>query len=1086
MLSTRSNRLICGVSPAAKSLIAALVLAPTASCWLGDSALGPDGQVAQLTLVPTFSTQARNSLAGVGSLGFIVRRTDGSLVVADTVPVGIENRRVEYPIEVTYTPPMETFTMEFVLLDSNGDELFTGGPVEYTISDDEPSPSPLEVPVVYVGATGIVRGSVSVGGTGLDGVTVSLVGDLLSLTTTTAGGGAYTFLDVWAPGDYTVAISDLGEFFFAEASKSVSLGATQTAVVDFVGTSLARVCEGEYATVQEAYDATIPGGMIEICDGTHSVEGVVLDAPVTIQAVAGANPVLQTSTALSTVFLDGYTSGTVLIDGLTFDFTTPTGGTFATRSYAIRGTGTYDQLIVRNSTFNIGPVSRGSVLFFNNTVTGSEALVENSTFNGGVFGVAVFQAGPDPRLDVLNSQFSGNRLLYSAASGRVEGSTFENCGSGSCVSVSSGSSGVEVVSNTFAAPALTGDVGPDLNQVVRFTASTTGLIDNNIFEGCGFFECVFAAGVVTISNNEFTHVVPALGEFEFAAVISSFEGVDVTVANNTIHSCASFACYKIGDGTTITIRNETIGVPNGHGTQQVLNAGRNPEWTGVGNTIVFEDNVMTGSGVGNLADPATYPAQLGLGVYFGQVTANRNSFVQVGTGVDVGPEGTLIGRDNTFAQMVTAVGFVDAAATVDFRFNDFTGQITDIGFAGIGTNLTCNWWGNIAGPQNIEPSIPVAVYTPWATAPIANGAGGLCDGMAAPAPTAVRVDPDFAGTEPDIVATLQEAIALVATGGTITVADGIHPAPGGLHIDRPMTLTADPLTLPIVDGEGACFVAEINGVGAGLVTIRSLRFVNSSCNALAVQNVYDQVIIEDSQFEAPGLTVSGSVVGGSGVVVRNNLFVGTDMLINTGANGLIQGNTFSNCAGPAEACLTVTEGGAVSVIGNTMTIDISNPLSAGITTNGGLLVIEGNSITGIGRNTGAPPGPLQFPIQLAGIDVQNGTVVTSLSNNTIMNAFRGLRFNDNAMATGTDNVIEDVEVGIQAFGPLNTITISSSDFTNYVTPMDVEFANPVPILTCNWWGFDTGPVAPEVPDASLYTPWATVPIANEPAVVCPP
>lgn len=112
--------------------------------------------------------------------------------------------------------------------------------------------------------------------------------------------------------------------------------------------------------------------------------------------------------------------------------------------------------------------------------------------------------------------------------------------------------------------------------------------------------------------------------------------------------------------------------------------------------------------------------------------------------------------------------------------------------------------------------------------------------------------------------------------------------------------------------------------------------------------------------------------------------------------------------------------------------------------------------------------------------------MTSLSNNTIMNAFRGLRFNDNAMATGTDNVIEDVEVGIQAFGPLNTITISSSDFTNYVTPMDVEFANPVPILTCNWWGFDTGPVAPEVPDASLYTPWATVPIANEPAVVCPP
>ena len=158
MLSTKSNRLICGVSPAARGLIAVLVLAPTTSCWLGDSALGPEGRVAQLTLVTAFSTHELGAPAAVGPvdeierLGFIVRRLDGSLVVADTVQVDVESGRVEHTIGVTFTPPTETFTVEVVLLDSNGDELFRGGPVEYTISEsDGENPSPLQVTVVLSG-----------------------------------------------------------------------------------------------------------------------------------------------------------------------------------------------------------------------------------------------------------------------------------------------------------------------------------------------------------------------------------------------------------------------------------------------------------------------------------------------------------------------------------------------------------------------------------------------------------------------------------------------------------------------------------------------------------------------------------------------------------------------------------------------------------------------------------------------------------------------------------------------------------------------------------------------------------------------
>ena len=43
--------------------------------------------------------------------------------------------------------------------------------------------------------------------------------------------------------------------------------------------------------------------------------------------------------------------------------------------------------------------------------------------------------------------------------------------------------------------------------------------------------------------------------------------------------------------------------------------------------------------------------------------------------------------------------------------------------------LTCNWWGTTAGnPYNVPDDAGTNVFIPWASAPIANGAGGLCDG----------------------------------------------------------------------------------------------------------------------------------------------------------------------------------------------------------------------------------------------------------------------------------------------------------------------------------------------------------------------
>jgi len=105
------------------------------------------------------------------------------------------------------------------------------------------------------------------------------------------------------------------------------------------------------------------------------------------------------------------------------------------------------------------------------------------------------------------------------------------------------------------------------------------------------------------------------------------------------------------------------------------------------------------------------------------VTANGNTFMRVGTAVDVGPQGTLIGRDNTFDQIVHAVS-IDLDATADLRFNDFIGPITDIGLSPSTAILTCNYWGNPMGPQ-VFPVGLETIFTAFATEPIARtGASG--------------------------------------------------------------------------------------------------------------------------------------------------------------------------------------------------------------------------------------------------------------------------------------------------------------------------------------------------------------------------
>ena len=520
--------------------------------------------------------------------------------------------------------------------------------------------------------------------------------------------------------------------------------------------TLVRFCPGSpgptsFETFQAAFDATLPGGTIEVCqgDGPHSIEGAVISAPVTIRPELGASPMIETSVATTTFLLDGYTSGTVLIDGLIFNLLTPTADQteLATVSYVIRGLGTYDQLIVRNSTFNIDPLSSGSVLFWNNTVTGSGALVENTTFNGGDFGVAIFEAGLDVQLNVRQSHFFGAKdlaLLWTEASGGVENSTFTDCFGDRCIVAFRGSrvdvisnvftdcfgiqcvlasqgADVDVISNVFAAPDFTGGGGSPVRQTVGYFSGASGLVDDNDFDGCGFSRCVNVEGEgtqVDITNNRF-QVDPsdAVNVNPSHSVIRYQFDALATLENNQFTGCFRF-CILVRSGADVALRGNDINISAAHTTASAIlgfgdDGGPLP-------SLTIEDNTITADMTGVvLSDPSTFRiTDASIEIDRAIATIHRNRIEGAARGIIASDDGQITaGEDNVIDQSNTGVMII-GDAVVNLNFNDIT-SFVPINDQTIASDLRCNWWGDPAGPASTADFQDAGTFTPWATAPIA-------------------------------------------------------------------------------------------------------------------------------------------------------------------------------------------------------------------------------------------------------------------------------------------------------------------------------------------------------------------------------
>jgi Tol biopolymer transport system component len=125
-----------------------------------DDTAGPRQPVAgRFAVVPDFGA-LQGDIVEVARGRFLVTRIPGGAVAADTiVDIAPGADSVELSIAVPVFSPGETFNLTIRLIDSNGDTVFAGGPIEVTPGTSG-TPVPVEVPFTYVGtgadAAGVV------------------------------------------------------------------------------------------------------------------------------------------------------------------------------------------------------------------------------------------------------------------------------------------------------------------------------------------------------------------------------------------------------------------------------------------------------------------------------------------------------------------------------------------------------------------------------------------------------------------------------------------------------------------------------------------------------------------------------------------------------------------------------------------------------------------------------------------------------------------------------------------------------------------------------------------------------------------
>jgi hypothetical protein len=197
--------------------------------------------------------------------------------------------------------------------------------------------------------TSAILGSVTGGGLGLAGVTVSLTGGAslngqaslnAAATTTTGTGGDYSFSGLRA-GTYTVAVSDFdaSTYSFAATSESVTLGVGSSEVVTFGGSLLTTaMITGRMFLDENDKDNSFSAGLednLSVAGVTVTIEGVLVNNTSTV--VTAADGTFSVSDLPAGTYRVTLTMGAPIPGMLTFGGTNPQLITLTTGS-----TGTVD------------------------------------------------------------------------------------------------------------------------------------------------------------------------------------------------------------------------------------------------------------------------------------------------------------------------------------------------------------------------------------------------------------------------------------------------------------------------------------------------------------------------------------------------------------------------------------------------------------------------------------------------------------------------------------------------------------------------------------------------------------------------
>jgi hypothetical protein len=367
---------------------------------------------------------------------------------------------------------------------------------------------------------------------------------------------------------------------------------------------------------------------------------------------------------------------------------------------------------------------------------------------------------------------------------------------------------------------------------------------------------------------------------------------------------------------------------------------------------------------------------------------------------------------------------------------------------------------------------------------------------------------------------LQSAVDATPAGGTVLVCDGEHFAEL-VTVSRPMTIRSRNSGRATLVDTGSYVPARfqqgrpvitVNGAQGGTVRIADIGFRIAGRGILAT-GIYDRVVLDSVRFisrddstaigimatqgTSPGRRVD--VVRSTFEGIRIGAFAADTMELNfsdsrssrsgggvvvhstSGSWGTISGNDFSFCR---IGCIRLLSAGAPGILVANNTLR-----SAGVRASRGAIVISptgavANGVVTVENNViesartelaATTPAGWEFPsgVELSN-SLMNSAATHQINHNDIRNAYSGVQ--STLLANVHDNVITG---GMFAFRQTSgrSITFTRNDANGLLGSFEATAIGGN--YRCNWWGSASGPIQPPAATpASMYTPWATQPVAR--------